>query len=205
MPTSPSPFRTAEERERDRTVKRDALLVAAVRMFNERGFHATSLDDVAASLGVTKPVIYHYLGNKDQVLFACVRTGLEQIRDAADKARGEAGNGLSRLKWFLQRYAEVAMGDFGRCTVRTGEEALSPESRAQMTELQTGIHRTIRNFIEQGIADGSIGRVDPRMAAFALAGALNGPGRWFDPDGPMSAREVADGLVEFLLKGLEKR
>ena len=61
-------------------------------MFNERGFHATSLDEVAASLGVTKPVIYHYLGNKDQVLLECVTIGLTQLLEAAEAAgavRGE--------------------------------------------------------------------------------------------------------------------
>src|SRR3546814_2246117 len=64
--TGSSPFRTVREREVERAEKRQAVLVAAVRMFNERGFHATSLDDVAASLGVTKPVIYHYLGNRSE-------------------------------------------------------------------------------------------------------------------------------------------
>ena len=63
-----SPFRNKLQRESERLEKREALLLAAVRMFNAKGFFATSLDDVAASLKVSKPLIYHYLGNKDQVL-----------------------------------------------------------------------------------------------------------------------------------------
>ncbi|KAJ8135823.1 hypothetical protein OY671_010964 [Metschnikowia pulcherrima] len=62
-----SPFQTPEQRQADRAAKRDAVSRAAVRMFNEKGFHQTSLDDVAARLGISKPTIYHYLGNKDQV------------------------------------------------------------------------------------------------------------------------------------------
>src|SRR2546422_9897159 len=54
------PFRTPAERVAQREQKREAVLRAAVRMFNSQGFHATSLDDVAASLGVSKPTIYHY-------------------------------------------------------------------------------------------------------------------------------------------------
>lgn len=80
-------------------------------MFNERGFHATSLDDVAASLGVTKPVIYHHLGNKDQVLLECVRVGLGQLRSAADESQRIDGSGLDRLTTFLRLYAEVTMDD----------------------------------------------------------------------------------------------
>ena len=85
-----SPFRNAQQRELDRASKREAVLLAAVRMFNERGFHATSLDDVAASLGVSKPLIYHYLGAKDQVLFECMRIGLEQLRECSARGRAPA-------------------------------------------------------------------------------------------------------------------
>ena len=116
------------ERVADREQKREAILQAAVRMFNSRGFHATSLDDVAASLGVSKPTIYHYLGNKDQVLLECLTRGLEQLQQEAEKARAGSGSGLDRLKQFLRRYAEINMSDFGRCVIRTDVTALSPES-----------------------------------------------------------------------------
>ena len=58
-----SPWPTAEERGRERQLKREAVLHTAVQSFNERGFHATSLDEVAESLNVTKPTIYHYFGS----------------------------------------------------------------------------------------------------------------------------------------------
>src|SRR3546814_5684338 len=123
----------------------DRVLVAAVRMFNERGFHATSLDDVAASLGVTKPVIYHYLGNKDQVVFECVRIGLAQLREAAEAARAAPGTGLDRLKAFLRRYAVINMEAFGKCIIRTGDEVLSTESRQNFRAPQKEIDRTLTN------------------------------------------------------------
>ena len=89
-----SPFRSAQGRSEDRAVKRQALLTAAVQLFNEYGFHATSLDDVAARVGVTKPVVYHYLGNKDQVLFECVSTGLTLLREAAEAARAHSSTSI---------------------------------------------------------------------------------------------------------------
>src|ERR1700741_4448445 len=86
-----SPFRTQAERAVEREQKREAVLRAAVRMFNSQGFHATSLDDVAASLGVSKPTIYHYLGAKDQVLLECLTYGVEQLLAvAAGPDRGVA-------------------------------------------------------------------------------------------------------------------
>ena len=200
-----SPFRSSQERQKERSLKRHAVLQAAVRMFNERGFHATSLDEVAASLGVTKPVIYHYLGNKDQVLFECVRLGLTQIREAAVAARGQEGTGLDRLKAFLRRYAEINMDDFGRCVIRTGDETLSPESRREFRALKGEIDREMREVIAEGVADGSIHAPDVRLTAFTLAGALNWPARWFNPEGRDDRREVAAAMVEILCEGLRCR
>jgi AcrR family transcriptional regulator len=197
-----SPFRTAQERLEERDVKRQAVLLAAVSMFNERGFQATSLDDVAASLGVTKPVIYHYLGNKDQVLFECVKIGLAQLREAADAARGMPGNGLSRLQIFLRRYAEINMGAFGRCIVRTGEEALTPESRTQFRALKREIDMALRHLIAEGVADRSVQSDDVRLTAFTLAGALNWTGRWYREDGPMEREDIATRMVDILCAGL---
>jgi AcrR family transcriptional regulator len=201
----PSPFRTPAERRAEREQKREAVLLAAVRMFNAQGFHATSLDDVAASLGISKPTIYHYLGNKDQVLLECVTRGVEQLRDAADAARAIPGSGLDRLRVFLRRYAEVNMEDFGRCVVRTGDEALSPPSRARFRALKREIDAAMRALIAEGVADGSIGPADVKLIAFTLAGALNWPARWHQPGGPESAAEVAARMVDILTAGLAPR
>jgi len=200
-----SPFRTAAQKEAERAAKREAVLRAAVRMFNERGFHATSLDDVAASLGISKRTIYHYLANKDQVLLECVTLGLQQLLEAAEQARGEDGDGRRRLTRFLRRYAEINMDDFGRCVIRTGEEALSLASLPRYRQLKRQIDNALRGMITDAIADGSIAPVDVRMAAFTLAGALNWPARWHDPEGPLPTETIAAQLVDILTQGLDPR
>jgi AcrR family transcriptional regulator len=200
-----SPFATQEQRAEERRAKREALLRAAVRMFNDRGFHATSLDDVAASLGVSKPTIYHYLGNKDQVLLECVTFGLEQLLAAAEASRREPGLGADRLRSFLRRYAEINMDDFGRCVIRTGDEALSPESAARFRALKRRIDQAMRGLIEEGRADGSVVADDPKLLAFTLAGALNWPARWYDAGGDRTPEEIAAGMVGILAAGFAPR
>ena len=202
---APSPFPTARQREAERAAKREALLLAAVRAFNERGFAATSLDDVAASLGVTKPVIYHYLGNKDQVLFACLELGLAKLRGAAAEGRASGGDGLSRLRHFLTRYAEIMMGDFGRCVVRAGDLGLAADSRARFRAMKREIDTTLREMVAAAAEDGSAVVADARLAAFAMAGALNWPAQWFREDGEMDKADVARGLVAVLCDGLRPR
>lgn len=206
-PTKPlrSPFPSPEERKAARERKRQALLLAAVKMFNERGFHATSLDDVAATLGVTKPVLYHYLGPKDQILFECVRIGLAELKDAAEQGRREQGSGLERLRHTLIRYAETNMRDFGACVIRTGDELLTPESRREFRKLKRDIDQVVRGLIAEGIADQTIRDTDVRFAAFTLAGALNWPARWYDEEkGTLTPRQIAEKMVDILLHGLAK-
>ncbi|MBB4613588.1 TetR/AcrR family transcriptional regulator [Novosphingobium taihuense] len=200
-----SPFKTAAERSEEREAKRMAVLRAAVRMFNARGYHQTSLDDVAASLGISKPTIYHYLGNKEQVLVECLTIGMNQLLAASDDAREVHGRGIDRLRAFLQGYAEVNMEDFGRCNILTANEALSPDARETIRLLKRRIDGILRELVEQAIADGSVAPCDPKLAALTLASALNGPARWHRPDGPQSPKAIATTLVDFLVAGLAPR
>ena len=200
-----SPFRTAEQRLLDREAKRDAVLLAAVKMFNERGFQATSLDDVAASLGITKPTIYHYLGNKDKVLLECLTLGLNQLITAVDEANREAGSGLDRLRHFLERYAEINMSPFGQSVIRTDAAFLSGDSAIQFKELKRRIDASLRDLIRDAMADGSIAPQDPKLLTFTLAGALNWPARWYDPKGDLTPVEISRAMVDILLAGLLPR
>jgi hypothetical protein len=88
---------------------------------------------------------------------------------------------MDRLTVFLREYAECIMDDFGRCVVRTGDEALSSDSRRQFRALKSEIDVAMRALIEEGVADGSIQVEDVKLAAFTLAGALNRTALWHDP------------------------
>lgn len=198
-----SPFRNAAQKQEERLAKRNAVLRAAVEMFNQRGFHATSLDDVAASLGISKRTIYHYLENKDQVLLECLTVGLSQLLEAVDKARAGSGDGRDRLVHFLHGYAEVIMGPFGRCVVLTGENALSAESRPLFRKLRRKFDTAMRDIIAEAVTDGSIPDIDVRMTAFTLAGALSWTAHWHRPDGDLSPTQIANEMVGILMAGVD--
>ncbi|NIJ07347.1 AcrR family transcriptional regulator [Sphingomonas vulcanisoli] len=197
-----SPFRTPDQREAERFAKREAVLSAAVDLFNERGFSATSLDDVAASLGVTKPVIYHYLGTKEQVLLECLTRGLTALEAAAHEAQADHRGGAERLRAFLIRYAEISMAPFGRCVVLTADHDLSPEALLQFRAMKRRVDDALRGLIAQGAEDGSLRAQDPALAAAALAGAMNWIPRWQDPTGRLPPDQVAARLVDILMEGM---
>jgi AcrR family transcriptional regulator len=194
-----------EERARKRELKRDAVLATAARLFNRSGFHATSLDDVAKALGVTKPTIYHYFSNKDEILFECTRRGLAAISAGATKASLAGGDCLERLRSLMTEYATVMTQDFGRCITLTSETDLSEASKAEFRRIKREVDRMVRAVVSEGMQDGSIAPGDPKLVTFAVTGALNWIARWFDESGPMSVEEVSTALVDTLVRGLAPR
>src|ERR1700739_617178 len=99
-----SPWRGSRERLRDRELKRDAVIRAAAREFNRKGYHNTSLDDIATALEVTKPTVYYYVTSKEQLLFECFVAGVERIRAAFRSARQLPVPARERLKAVLRHY-----------------------------------------------------------------------------------------------------
>jgi AcrR family transcriptional regulator len=197
-----SPWSSASERAREREIKREAVLRTAARLFNEKGYHSTSLDDVASALHVTKPTIYHYFANKDEILFECTRRGLNAIVEAARAATEQGGTAADRLRALLNAYALSMLDDYGICVARTQDSQLSPESRDRFRALKREIDGHVRRVIAEGVEDGSLSTPDVRIAAFTVALALNGLGSWFNPEGAQSAEETARLTVAVLIDGL---
>src|SRR5215469_5231515 len=124
--SSASPWRARRERVRDRELKREAVIRAAAREFNRKGYHNTSLDDIAARLEVTKPTVYYYVTSKEQLLFECFVAGVEQIRKAFRDVRHLAVPARERLSAVLRHYGEAVASEFGWCMVRAEDQDLSP-------------------------------------------------------------------------------
>ena len=202
--TKKSPWgRSSREQEREH--KRDAVLRPAARIFSDRGYHGTSLELVAEELEITRPTVYYYFKNKDEILFECVRLALEMIEQAAQDVSERGGSAPEQLVAVMRQYAEVMMQDFGICLVRVGDTPLPEESRVKLRRLQANIDRKLRALIEQGIRQKAFAPCDAKLAAFAVAGALNSISRWYRPDGPLTSQEIADHFVHLMLTGLEAR
>jgi hypothetical protein len=86
--------------------------------------------------------------------------------------------------------------------VRTGDEALSEDSRRQFRAMKRRIDQALRGLLEDAAADGSARIDDVRLTAFTIAGALNWPARWYDEGGPQSAEAIAVTMVDILCSGI---
>lgn len=199
-----SPWGPARGREEQRALKREAVLRTAAQLFNEKGYAASTLDEVAERLGVSKPTVYYYVDSKDAILLECVRTGLEMLQRAIREVDARGGRAIDKLMAAMRAYVDIVTQDFGMLVIRVGEESLPPESRQKVRRMKAGLDLEFRELIRQGIAEGSIAPCDPKIAAFTVAGALSWIGRWYRPDGTLSPEAIAEQCIGVLIQGLCK-
>ena len=204
-PPPASPWVAASGREQQREAKRNAVLTTAAQMFNERGFHATSLDDIAARLNVTKPTLYYYVKNKDEILLECVKKGLHMTLDGIEASRAAGGNAIDQLRACMRVYADIVTQPFGMCLIRVGDEEVPEPSRTELRRLKSEIDHAFRRLVEQGVQEGVLAPCDPKMAAFVIAGGLSWIGRWYQPQGAYSADQIIEQCTQLLLQGVLAR
>jgi AcrR family transcriptional regulator len=191
-------------RRRDPVNKRKAILKTAAQLFLEKSYDRTSLNDVAQRLNITKPALYHYFHNKEEILLGCYRWGTALIEKALVQRAAQCGTGLEKVEAFIYSYATTMTAKFGRCVMRLDEGDLSVKARGEVRAYKRKIDRRLRSFIQEGITDGSIIPCDSRMAAFAIAGALNWICMWYQPAGALSAEGIAAEFVRTLTQGLAR-
>jgi AcrR family transcriptional regulator len=202
---SASAWREGRKRLRDHGVKRDAVVRVAAKSFAQHGFHNTSLDDIARALDVTKPTIYYYVTNKEELLYQCFVTGLEPIRAALRDVKLSKAPGRERLNAVLRQYAQAVASEFGWCMVIAEHQDLSDTMSSHIRDLKSEIDQGIRRLLREGVKDGSVEPCDVKMTAFALAGALNWIAHWYRANQAMTAAQIADAFVTLFEDGLRPR
>ncbi len=200
---SPWPVRKTARSNRD--VKRDAVIRAAAQAFNARGYHNTSIDEIAAALNVTKPTIYYYVANKEQLLLECILTGLERVIEPFRRPREAGVTALEHLNRMMRHYAEAIASEYGWCMVRAEDLGLAPASLWHIKRLKSEIDQGIRRLLEEGVRDGSIQTQDLKMTSFALAGALNWIAHWYRENQSMTPGEIAGAFIRIFNLGLAPR
>jgi AcrR family transcriptional regulator len=201
---APPQWKAFATRRRDPATKREAVLQTAAHLFLEKSYARTSLSDVALRLKITKPALYHYFQNKEEILLECYRLGVGLIEESLNRIASSCGTGLEKVQAFIYSYATVMTINFGRCVMRLDEGDLSLEARGEVSRYKRKIDRRLRSFIQEGIEDGSITPCDPKIAAFSIAGAVNWICKWYEPEGALSGEEIASQFARTLTYGLAR-
>jgi TetR/AcrR family transcriptional regulator len=177
-------------------MKRKAIIREAARVFNKRGSHGTTLDDVADRLGVTKAALYRYVDNKNDLLVACHEEAMEIANEQLGIGEQEGRTGLEKIRIGMAGYLRIMIGDMGVPVLVLEENALGEGTAGPIIALRDAFEKRLRGLVEQGIRDGSILPVNPKLAVFMLLGALNWVTKWYSPEGTWTPDQASSAMIE---------
>ena len=182
----------------------DAVLMAAVRLFNDRGYEATSMGDLAESLGISKSSIYHHVTSKQDLLRMAVNHALDGLYEAADQVKTMDRPAIDRLETLIRRSVLVLADrlEFVTLLLRVrGNNAIEKGAlmRRKILDAQ------VTELVKQAQAEGDLrADVDPATAARLLFGMVNSLTEWYKPRRG-GAAAMADTVVTLVFEGLRTR
>jgi TetR/AcrR family transcriptional regulator len=185
--------------------KRKAIIREAARVFNRRGSHGTTLEEVAERLGVTKTALYRYVDNKNDLLCACHEEAMEIANYNLDIGERNGRNGLEKIQIAMTGYLRTMISDLGVPVLLLEENALETQSAVRIVKLRDAFEKRLRGLVELGVGDGSIVPTDPKLAVFMLLGAVHWVTKWFSPDGAWAGEDASAALIELATRGLAAR
>jgi TetR/AcrR family transcriptional regulator, cholesterol catabolism regulator len=184
---------------------RQEILRTAARLFQQRGYDATSMNDVAAALKLSKGGLYHHFQSKDEILFEIMRHAMEITEERVlTPVRGIA-DPVERLRALIRLHIEVVLSPRDReITVMLHENhPLPPALRKRINARK----KEYVHFVEGLIAEVQRARrgqssVSARAAAFALLGMINWIYQWYKPEGNLQAHNLIPQFTDIVFGGI---
>jgi AcrR family transcriptional regulator len=183
------------------TERRAELVRASARLFAERGYHGTSMGDIANALGVQKASLYSLTGSKQQLLYEAVRAGAEAFHAALDAVDEEA-HAVERIRQALRGHLRVVAEQLDAATVFIREwRYLEGDQREEFVAERRRYEERWRDLFREGVERGEL-RVDLRSsdAALVVLSAANWAYTWLREDADTDA--LADRFVAIIVDGI---
>jgi AcrR family transcriptional regulator len=180
------------------------LVERAAALFDEVGYHNTSVGDLAEACGIRKPTLYHYFKSKDEILFWIHEEFIDLL---LERQRSRDDLGLPAREALLEVMCDVLdLMDTHRAYVRVFFEhhrELSGDAKVAIRNKRDAYQASIERLFDDGIAQGDFRGVDPRLATLVLAGMCNWAYHWYQPGGPLTSREIATEFWQILMQGFQ--
>ncbi len=192
---------------------RQEILRTAARLFQQRGYDATSMNDVAAALKLSKGGLYHHFQSKDEILYEIMNHAMEITEERVlNPVRSIADPG-DRLRALIRLHIEVVLSPRDReITVMLHENhPLPPALRKRINSRKKDYVHFLENLMREVQGKGQVnnelpyyakGKVSPRAAAFALLGMINWIYQWYKPEGDLQAPNLIPQFTDLIFGGI---
>ena len=186
---------------------RQEILHTAARLFQQRGYDATSMNDVAAALKLSKGGLYHHFQSKDEILFEIMDHAMEITEERVMAPVRSLADPEERLRSLIRRHIEVVLSPGDReITVMLHENhPLPPALRKRINARKKDyIHflESLMTEVQNKAQHQTRGKVSPRAAAFALLGMINWIYQWYKPEGELQARNLIPQFTDLIFGGI---
>jgi len=186
-----------------KAAREDQLLQIATRLFKEKGYPNTSMQDLADALGVQKASLYYYIESKEELLRRLLEHAFTLVGAQIDEIYATNVPPLEKLRRALENHAVTIMDNLNLVSVYMDEyRNLPPRRLKQVLAVRKHYEQTLMQILQEGIASGDFRPVNVEMTVYGLLGMLNWTVQWFSPTGKLSSQEIASILVDLALYGL---
>jgi AcrR family transcriptional regulator len=190
---------------REATIEpRQEILRAAARLFQQQGYHATSMNDVAAALKLSKGGLYHHFQSKDEILFNIMSHAMDITEERVINSARRIPDPEERLRTLIRLHIEVVLSQEDReITVMLHENhPLPPGLRRKINGRKKDYVHFVENLVAEVQRQKNLpSQVSPRAAAFALVGMINWIYQWYKPEGPLTGDQIARQYTDIFFRG----
>ncbi|MEO8631976.1 MAG: TetR/AcrR family transcriptional regulator [Chloroflexota bacterium] len=191
-PASARGARTARDSTRE-----GEILTAAARIFREKGYHGTSVQDIAEAVGLLKGSLYHYIRSKEQLLARLFEGSLGDAITELETIAARSATPTERLRDMVRVYVMSVTANLDAVGIYLREwRSLPAPDLARVRTRRRAMRRLFEDVIAEGIKRRELSVSDPKIAALAIIGMCNWTYEWYRPRGRLTAAALADELAD---------
>lgn len=184
--------------------RKAAIIREAIKLFAKKGYYATTLDEIAKKLRVTKAALYYYVHNKEEIIKEINARSVQRM----SKAISLGNSNLSpreKLREFIKYHVEFSAEGADESRVLFEQiHALPKKTRDDLKRKQREVDRTLQNIIQEGVEQGIFAVDDVKLVSFGILGLCNWTYHWYKPNGRLSPEQITEKFVHLLENGYIK-
>jgi len=186
-----------------RKAARAQILRAAADLFRERGYQASTVDHIAARLGMSKASLYTHFRAKEEMLAAISRETIEAFTRDLNLVLASRLGAEDKLRTVVRQHVQFVIANRSFLTVFFGEEAnLPPRFVRSLAAQKDRYDKGVERIVEEGVRSGAFREMSPRLVVFAVLGMVNWVHKWYNPRGPWGAEEISAAFLSLIESGL---
>lgn len=195
----PNQPRTAAE---DRAAE---VLMTAADLIYRSGFAATSMNDIAKAVNLTKAGLYYYTKGKEDLLYKIICFAMDCVERDVMAPANKVSDPEARLELIIRRHLSTIFDTGGAITVMTAEvHSLPEQQRSEITARKRDYIDLVRRTMKELEAAGRLRKIDITIATLNMFATILGVPRWHNPDGRFPVPQVTDEIVNYILSGVLK-